>query len=66
MPRRKKTEELAVEVQAEVKAEVSTPKLTPVLSFAEVMRINRELRANGMLPPDLQLPPKKRQKQKRF
>jgi hypothetical protein len=36
------------------------------LTFADVMRINKELRAAGLLHPDPELPPKKRVKLKRF
>ena len=36
------------------------------LTFAEVMRINRQLREAGLVPADPVLPPKKRVKLKRF
>lgn len=36
------------------------------LTFADVMRINRQLREAGLVPEDPSLPPKKRAKLKRF
>ena len=36
------------------------------LTFADVMRINRQLREAGLVPADPVLPPKKRVKLKRF
>lgn len=61
MARAKKEEVTEVVEVQEVSAQ------EPVyLSFAEVMKINRELKAQGLVPADPELPPRKRAKTKAF
>lgn len=55
------------EVVEQVEAQETPVKTETVyLSFAEVMKINRELKAKGLVPADPVLPPKKRAKTKAF
>lgn len=55
------------EIAADLMPDVSTAEAAPVeLTFADVMRIHRELRAKGLTPPEPVLEKKKRAKLKRF
>jgi hypothetical protein len=60
----KEGEEMIIPVPSEY---VAAPTIIgEPLTFADVMRINRELREKGLVPADPVLPPKKRAKLKRF